>query len=361
MFYRDRSEAGAVAGAGEAWQSAAFQYRSMAEQSFPGVSPSYERICRGVAGDPELLAVLDALPVPKRQPNLLLAAVRYLVDPPTSAPPPVEGPLASYPAFRELVLGRWDEVWAVMAARRTQTNEARRCATLLPALTAIPAPCPAAYGLTGGGTPIALLEVGASAGLCLLPDRYAYRYSLDGAAGPVIGESALVLDCAASGAVPIPERVPDVVWRAGLDLNPLDVNDDEDVRWLRCLIWPEETHRFAVFDAAVAIARAEAPRIVRGDLLTDLARLAAEAPADATLVIYHSAVLAYLDEDGRARFRAELARIAAGRPTVWLSNEAGSVVVDHPDAAGRDCFVLARDGVPLALTGGHGDWVGWLG
>jgi hypothetical protein len=71
-------------------------------------------------------------------------------------------------------------------------------------------------------------------------------------------------------------------------------------------------------------------------------------------------VLAYLSEDERQRFRAELARIAAGRAMVWLSNEGVGVVVDLPEAAGRDYFVLARDGAPVALTSGHGDWVSWL-
>lgn len=323
--------------AGHTGEPTESRYRSMAERSFREVAPSYERICLGVADDHELIARLDALPPAKRQPNLLLGAVRFL-----------SGPVDSYPAFRAFVLDRWDELSATMLVRRTQTNEPRRCATLLPALAEVPGP-------------LALLEVGASAGLCLLPDRYAYRYTVDGAAGAVLGDSDLVLDCEASGAVPIPDRLPDVVWRAGLDLNPLDVRDDEDVRWLRCLIWPEETHRFAVFDAAVAIARRAVPRIVRGDLLTDLTALAGEAPVGATLVVYHSAVLAYLSDEERLRFRAELARIGADRPLVWLSNEGASVVVSHPDAVERDCFVLARDGAPLALTSGHGDWVSWRG
>jgi hypothetical protein len=304
----------------------------MAEQQLRGISPSYERLCLGVAGDPELIARLDALPAPKRQPNLLLGTVRYL-----------SGPVEEYDAFRAFVLDRWDEVSATMLARRTQTNEARRCATLLPALAAIPGP-------------LALLEVGASAGLCLFPDRYAYRYD----ARPVLGGSELVLDCRTAGAVPVPGRLPEVLWRAGLDLNPLDVRSDDDVAWLRSLIWPEETERFAVLDAAVAIARADPPRITRGDLLTDLGAVAADAPADATLVIFHSAVLAYLADEQRGAFRAEIQELAATRPTVWISNEGPGVVVDVPVPSGAVPFVLARDGRPLATTSPHGDWIAWL-
>ena len=331
-----------VAGGG---QSTEYRYRSMAERQLRGVSPSYERICRGVAGDAELIARLDALPPPKRQPNLLLGTVRYL-----------SGPVDSYAGFRAFVMDRWDEVAATMRVRRTQTSggtpadegvagggEARRCATLLPALAAIDGP-------------VALLEVGASAGLCLQPDRYAYRYD----ESPVLGDCDLVLNCRTSGAVPVPDRLPDVVWRAGLDLNPLDVRDDDDMRWLRSLIWPEESERFTILDRAVEIARSAPARITRGDLLTDLAAVAAGAPADATLVVYHSAVLAYLPDERRGAFRHELAGLAAERPTVWISNEGPGVVVDLPIPDGPVPFVLAKDGAPLATTSPHGDWIAWL-
>ena len=96
----------------------------------------------------------------------------------------------------------------VMLARRTQTNEAARCATLLPALARLP-------------PPLALIEVGASAGLTLLIDRYSYDY----AGRRIAGQDPLAptLRCEPRGRVPLPERVPEITWRAGLDLNPLDV------------------------------------------------------------------------------------------------------------------------------------------
>ncbi|HEU5006780.1 MAG TPA: DUF2332 domain-containing protein [Jatrophihabitantaceae bacterium] len=328
--------------AGHAGQSTEYRYRSMAERQLRGISPSYERLCLGVAEDPAVIALLDTLPAPKRQPNLLLAAVRFLSS--GSGEDGIAGPIGSYDAFRYFVLSRWDELSATMLARRTQTNEARRCAVLMPVLGTIPGP-------------VALLEVGASAGLCLQPDRYAYRY--DG--GAVLGSSALVLECRTSGPVPVPDRLPDVVWRAGLDLNPLDVCSDDDVRWLRSLIWPEQTDRFAVLDAAVTIARTDPAPIVRGDLLTDLASVARNAPVEATLVIYHSAVLGYLAEEQRAQFVETVRSIAASRPTVWVSNEGPGVVVDMQVPDGPVPFVLARDGEALATASPHGDWINWLG
>jgi hypothetical protein len=172
---------------------------------------------------------------------------------------------------------------------------------------------------------------------------------------------APTLRCVPRGPVPLPARLPVIAWRAGLDLNPLDVTSDDDVRWLSCLVWPGEVDREQRLAAAIASARRDPPPVYRGDLLTDLPALAARAPAGATLVVYHSAVLAYVAPGDRARF----AETVLGLGAVWLSQEAPGVVPGVPvvaeqaDQAGP--FVLARDGrTPLAFAEGHGAWVRWL-
>jgi hypothetical protein len=81
--------------------------------------------------------------------------------------------------------------------------------------------------------PLALIEVGASAGLCLLLDRYAYRYGDRSVGEP---SSPLLIDCQALGRVPVPAHLPDIAWRRGIDIAPVDVTDDEDVRWLEARV-----------------------------------------------------------------------------------------------------------------------------
>jgi hypothetical protein len=149
-----------------------------------------------------------------------------------------------------------------------------------------------------------------------------------------------------------------ICWRAGLDLNPLDVTDDDDMRWLSCLLWPGEAGRAERLAGAVACARRDPPAIHRGDLLTDLPGLAAQAPPEATLVVYHSAVLAYVAPADREPFVATVRDLGA----VWLSNEAPGVVPgvtsEERDDGG---FVVVRDGrTPLAQADGHGTWLKWL-
>jgi len=311
-------------------------YREFAERDLRGVSASYEALCLGVADDAAVCERLDTLPEPKRQPNLLLATVRYL-----------GGPVDDWPAFRSFLEARWDDVAATMRRRSTQTNEARRCTALLPVLASLP-------------QPIALLEVGASAGLCLYPERWSYRYAT-GDGEHRLGDGP-ELSCTVTGPAPLPDQLPEVVWRAGIDLDPVDVCRDEDVRWLESLIWPEEAERFEILREAVAIAKDDPPRIERGDLTAELATLAAEAPWDATLVIFHTAVLAYVDGPGRRAFAEAVDALeSTARTTCWLANEAPGVLPDtdtYEDDRRR--FVLTRDRQPVAYAGGHGDVLDWL-
>lgn len=305
-------------------------YAEFSSREARGVSPTYERLSQAVARDDDLLTLLDRLPPAKRQPNLLFGVVRWL-----------GGPVNDPVTFHDFVVTHWPAIEAELLTRATQTNEAGRCAVLLPVLAALP-------------QPLALLEVGASAGLCLYPDRYAYRYG-----DHEVGSGEPVLDCAANGLVP-PAGVPRVVWRAGLDLNPLDVTDPEDVSWLDALIWPEHGHRRARLRAAAAVAAADPPLLVRGDLVDDLPALAARAPTDATLVVFHTSVLYQVPPPRRDAF----VRLVRELPGHWVANEGPDVLrYDGLPAPPSDALhnVLALDGKPLAWARGHGQAMTWFG
>ena len=296
-----------------------------------GRSRPYEILAAEVADDASVQAFLAALPPAKRQPNLLFAAARYLLGRP-----------ADIASLRAVVADRGAELAVVIQARRTQTNEPARCASLLPALMLLP-------------QPLALLEVGASAGLTLLPDRYSYDYAGHRITGT--DPEAPVLHCKPSGPVPLPDGVPAVSWRAGLDLSPLDVASDADMRWLDCLLWPGEQGRRQRLMGAVATARRDPPAVHRGDLLTDLPALASRAPSGATLVIYHSAVLGYLSDAERRRF----AEVVRGLDAVWLANDVPQVLDVAAPATGDSSFQIVRDGhTLLAITDPHGTWLRWL-
>lgn len=312
--------------------STADWYLRFAETEARGQSPLYERWARGIAADPGVLALLEELPEQKRQPSLVFSCARLVGAEP-----------GDWPRFRTWLRANWEAVAREAARRTTQTNEPQRCAALLPAIALVPGP-------------IALLEVGASAGLTLIPDRYAFRYD-----GVQLGDSRLVLDCATTGQPPIPSALPDIRWRCGIDLEPLDVRDPDQVRWLELLVPPEQTERRDRVRAAVDIARLDPPQLVTGDAIDALPEVVARVPAGLTPVVVSSGTLVYLPGRRRARFR-ELVRELGCR---WAAMERVGTFPDlvppdlPPLPTAAPCLVTL-DERPLAVADPHGRSLAWL-
>ncbi len=313
------------------------RYKRFAEDEVRGQSPRYEAFARGVTEDPDAIQFLLTLPKEKQQPNLLFASVRLLF-----------GVASDWPDFRRTLLANAQAIRAVMLTHSTQTNEPARCAALLPVFGRLP-------------QPLAIIEVGASAGLCLLPDHYGYRYGRRVIRPMKRGEAPLFA-CAVNEATPLPDAMPRIIWRAGLDLNPLGAADPEQVSWLEALVWPEQAERLNNLRAALNIAAAERPRIVKGDLRGDsLAALCTEAPRNATLVVFHTAVLAYVAGHAERHAFSEHVRSLCH---VWIANETPGVL---PEAASRvnrpgrpGWFLLSVNGSPVAWTHPHGAALEWM-
>lgn len=301
-----------------------------------GSSPAWERLCRWIARTPRIQERLDTLPGRKRQPNVFLGALRYL-----------DGPIEPGDELLDWLDAHWDDVVQVALTRETQTNEPGRCADLAPVIA-------------GLGDRIALIEVGMSAGLCLFPDLYGYRWRDADAvieAGP---DDVTVIDCRVSGTPRFEYAVPQVVWRGGIDLNPLDPADSDDAKWLRSLVWPGQTGREQRLAATLRATAGLSVTRVQGDAIDELPALVAQAPDDATVVVIHTAVLAYFERDRRAEFE----RMIGELPVRWISNEGERVMPSMRDKIApwtqEPSFVMALDGEPIARTGPHGQFLHWL-
>ena len=304
------------------------RFRAYAVAAEAEGSPVYAEWAHGVAGDDDVLRVVEAAPEARRQPVLVLATCRWLGASP--------GP---WSRLREWVLGHAAELVAELGRRSVQTNDVRRSAPLSLALARLEGP-------------VALLEVGASAGLCLYPDRVAYE-----GGGRTWGDvdSTVRVSVDVSGPVGRPV-VPEVAWRGGLDLDPLDVLDDDDVAWLETLLPPGPTDRTALLARAVSMARTAPPRLERGDAVDDLARVAALAPPSARLVVVSTGTLVYLPGRRRQQFVDAVRALDAH----WVSYERADLLHDvgpvvDPPVTGPDAFaLLALDGAPIALGDAHG-------
>ncbi len=341
-------------------------WRDFAETECGSYSPLYAAICHSVAGDPELLALVAAAPPSGQQPNVLLAAVHYLI---LSG---VAHPLADVYAgradpgrapalFRELCLSRRYDVVRMLASRHTQTNEPGRAALLAIGLATAAEPA---------GEPVGLLDAGCSAGLNLLIDRYRFDYGRAGSVGPA--ESPVTISCELRGTAPVPPRLPTVAARLGIDRSPLDVTQADDARWLLACVWPD-TGRLARTAAAIELARQHRPSILRGDIVADLdAALDTFDPCWPIIVLTTSAC-GYLTVRQRHAFLAVLERRARRQPLAWLSVDKPGVIDLIPAApvtsqagAASVMGLVTFDtgtavGRSLGLCHAHGAWLEWAG
>ena len=347
----------------------------------------YPAICRSVADDDELLSLLDHATLAQRRPLILLASVHDLLlagaEHPLAAHydtvasvrgipfhPPASDVASDFADFCRL---HRSDIEELIGTRTTQTNEVGRCTSLLPALCQVASAYPAS-------TVLSLLDLGTSAGLNLLFDDYGYTYRQEGGddavtAGPA--GATVVLECRARGdlsALP-PLRPPAIAARVGLDLSPIDPRSEDEARWLLACQWPENLARFGRLRRALAnVARSDhPPRLEHGDMIEDLERVAATIERHGPLVVFHSWVAAYLDEERqRALVSAVRALDRPGRPVHHLYSESpfetpglptppAPVTREGPDLA-TALVHIAPGGAPpvrLADTHPHGYWIRW--
>jgi hypothetical protein len=248
----------------------------------------------------------------------------------------------------------WDGVRAALVDERewlarflreqpVQTNEVQRCWALLPAFLSL-----------GDERPLELIELGASAGLNLVWDRYRYRY----AAGSW-GDAALELAGEERAAVPgeLLGGRPAIVRRRGVDLNPLDPASEEDTRLLECFIWADQQERLERLRAALAIAREDPPEILAGDYVDLLPSLLADRDTEAVTVVFQTVSTVYLEAD---RY-AELRRIVDAAGVAWISTRRYSE--EETGLEGGFELEARRTGEDaarlVARMGYHGQWLEW--
>jgi hypothetical protein len=353
------------------------RFRHFAEVECPE-EPLYQALCRIVAADPSLLLMLEAAPPQQQRPNLWLAAVHDRL---------LEGgahPLAEYFAscggerapdaalagtLEDFVAHESTELEETIRTRSTQTNETGRCAVLWPALQEI--------ARRAGPRPLALLDVGCSAGLNLGVDRYRYDYG-DFALGAPQGPGVPLIACRLKGpgrpdASAAPPRIAE---RLGIDPFPIDVQDAREVRWLQACVWPGDKVRALRLQQAVAIARgARWPVRREADCTGALAAWLEGLQGDVQPVILNTWVLAYFDPAALQRHADAVTALVRSRGAMWLSGEIPSLRIGPPQtlppsagdkAAGMLWTLCSRiEGEPvfepLARSHGHGRWMQWLG
>ena len=270
----------------------------------------YARRAGRLAADPE-----PALPVVGDDgrwdvPLRLFGAVHYLVLS-GAAPNALSG---RFEDFAAALAEHGDTLRRRIATHGVQTNEVQRCTMLLPTFLAASAE---------SDLPLELIELGPSAGLNLLVDRYRYRYE-NGTYGPADALLELATEEKPGGQVSssLLEQELVVRRRRGIDLVPIDATSADGYLLLRSFVWPGLDERVARLDAAVETLRRmpERPELIPGDYTAVLPGLLADRPADALTVVFETFSTVYLPEAAARQLTEALETAGAdGRPLAWVS------------------------------------------
>jgi hypothetical protein len=333
---------------------------------FPS-SPLYRQLSPAVADDPELLEIASHGRPGQHEVFLFFGAVHYLLarnprDPAARHYPDLHAPADDsdpFPAFRAFCAAHRDELIDLVATHLVQTNEPKRSTGLLLGLAEVQRADP---------RPVALVEVGASAGLNLLFDRYAYDFGPGGIGG--VADSSVTIACTAVGDVmpPVPDAVPTVVSRVGIDLDPVDVRDPEAVEWLKALLSPEDTARVQLLTAACQAAQSGPPELVGGDVFDVLPTVVKAIPPGVPVCLFHSSVIFHFPPELRPRFSDMVVELARDHDVHWLSVEGAGTTHDVPASSHPNFQVVGltslsgghRTDRVLALFDPHGNWIEWL-
>ena len=257
-----------------------------------------------------------------------------------------------WPDFRSALESQREFLARFVRDQSVQTNEVQRCYALLPAFLEL-------ARQTGTET-LDLVELGPSAGLNLLWDRYAYVYR----AGRW-GSSELQLAGVEYGPVPreaLARRVG-VRRRLGIDLKPVDVTTEHGARLLHAFLWPGRVERAQRLRAAIRILRREPPTLVRGDYVDLLPSVLADRDDEALTVVFQTASTGYIGRERRAELRALLEAAGHDGPLGWISTRA----VEELEEDRHDSYELEVGVWPggerrlLLLCDFHGSWLRWRG
>lgn len=309
-------------------------------------SPLYAHLVEVTASSPELLGVLERI-VNRPPPNVYFAAIQFLLmqggGPQLAAhyPSLTEHPLpideVGQP-FTEFVLGHREEIVDLANARYTQTNECRRCIALLPAV------------MTAKFDSFHLVDIGTSAGLNLVLDRYSYTYRPNAIEwGP---ESPVTLVAELRGDTPTFHTIA-VGRRIGIDLNIVDPSDPTDRRWLDALIWPEHAERRIRLRDALDVAAQATLEMIEGNVLDVFGDVLDDLPRGDPVVIMNSFALNQLESTEREVVAGIVDQARADRPIHRVSME-------YTDSTDDWARLQVGDGTEMRRIGiahPHGEWL----
>ena len=326
----------------------------------------YAELCRIISDSEDCLKLADNVPLGQPYPNILLAAIQYLLlngkpcelqhyfynlTPEQYVRKP-DAILKSI--FLDFVKENYSELVSVCKTRRVQTNETGRCSLLLPGLN---------YISSLVNEPIILIEIGTSAGLLLNFDRYEYRYShLTNPIGSI--GSQTIIECETKGNHKPPlDQFPSISRRVGIDLNIINCQNNADSLWLQSLVWPNDHRRLMQLKNALEICRTRLSEVelVQGDGFANVITFLDKYKQGTNpICLFHSFAINQISTQDRDEYLTKLKNWSKEEKIplfelslAWLSREEPKYYLKIFQSGEITTIELAK-------IHHHGKWIEWL-
>ncbi|YBZ95816.1 DUF2332 domain-containing protein [Bacillus sp. AK031] len=329
-------------------------FKRFADNECKGSSDLYERLSLEIANDDEILELSANAGEGQPVPNLLFGAVHYLLLKGKDHPlkdyyPSIAGspksPEEAFSAFKNFSRIHREEIIKLLKTKLVQTNEVRRCAYLYPVFSHI-------FNKTN--KPLAMIEIGTSAGLQLLWDQYSYSYGTGKSYGNQASDVKISASIKGRNVPDFLDDSPPVSHRIGLDLHINDLADEEDYLWLNALIWPEHQDRRKLFEKAAEHVKAASIEFIEGDGIEMLPQLSKNIPADSVLCVFHTHVANQIPREGKEKLLEEIKRIGQERDVFHIYNN-----ITDRDLHLDYYFGGEESKNTIGRTEGHGKWFEW--
>ncbi|UYO17996.1 DUF2332 domain-containing protein [Bacillus sp. 41-22] len=330
-------------------------FRNFSENECKGSSDLYEYLSIEISEDEEVLTLASYAQPGQPIPNLLLGAVHYLLlkgkehslkryyyslveDADTNFE-------NAFYQFKDFCHVYQEEIISLLQTKLVQTNEVRRGAYLYPSFC---------YIFNKVNKPLALIEIGTSAGLQLFWDQYRYSYGTEEMYGNRQSNVHLQSEIKGEKKPSFLEQSPPVMERIGLDLHVNNLNDEEDYLWLRALIWPEHKERLELFDQAATLVKEKSVQLIEGDGVALLPAIANQIREDAVICIFHTHVANQIPENVKHKLEKQIKEIGAKRDVFHLYNNMWDrdLHIDYYINGNEYCETVGE-------TEGHGRWFSW--
>ena len=289
-------------------------------------------------------------------PNLFFAAIQDLLlsgvshelrefyPSVTRHPRPVE---QAFPRFKDFCHHYRQDIIGLLQSRLVQTNEIRRCTYLYPSFC---------YIYNKVQKPLSLIEIGTSAGLQLLWDKYSYSYDgTHGTYGDPGSGVHLTAELRHGHRPPLSDNIPPVASKMGIDLHVIDLADADDRLWMNALIWTEHWARPALSAQAARLLKVHPVTLIEGDGVSLLPDLVAQVPTDSIVCVFHTHVANQMSDALKSTLMEHVKTISATRDVFHLYNNVSDSGKLH-----LDYFLNgAKFNVILAEIDGHGRWLDW--